>query len=581
MPYGRGYCERPRAMFDGGPPERGDDVLRPPSVDADRRVRAFFAWLALAGFVFGAGCTVAGVWLGSTRLALVSFASLGFGVAGLEARRLAGRGDTPAGVAMVCIALTMAGTFDWIGVPEVRVIPLAIPTLVLLIALPFVPAARTKLLFLGAFAWALLMIAIGPLLPKGEPLPGGFVKALEASADLAAVGLSLLLLRSFIDRMQLTLARQRRAEARYRTLVDQLPAVIFIDEITGPGPDDIRPLYISPKVEAMFGYPVETWLTDPGRWDQVLHPEDHDRVRRHAAEVDRLGEPFSEEYRIVAADGRAVWVHEEAVCVPDERGDPRYWQGVMFDVTETKLAQQQVEQSFDLLKQADEERRHLLEALVSAQEEERRMIADEIHDDPVQKMTAVNMRLHTLARNAPDPETRSALEEFGSTVEGTIVRLRRLLFELRPVTLDHSGLAAAIREFVAQLEDLGECRVEEHLDDEPPDPARTIAYRIAVEALSNVQRHARAGRVDVELFTRDGGVQLVVRDDGVGMSEETLENRRPGHLGMTSLRERAQLAGGWSRISSAPGEGTCVEAWLPTNPNGSTPESADLLPTGR
>jgi signal transduction histidine kinase len=104
------------------------------------------------------------------------------------------------------------------------------------------------------------------------------------------------------------------------------------------------------------------------------------------------------------------------------------------------------------------------------------------------------------------------------------------------------------------------------LSSEPPGEIRAILFRIAQEALANVRKHADASRVDIEVSERDGGIILHVRDDGRGFDPAT-ERPVPGHLGMSAMPERAELAGGWCRVQSAPGEGTAVECWLPIRPN--------------
>jgi signal transduction histidine kinase len=101
------------------------------------------------------------------------------------------------------------------------------------------------------------------------------------------------------------------------------------------------------------------------------------------------------------------------------------------------------------------------------------------------------------------------------------------------------------------------------MDREPPPDARVICYRIAQEAIANVRKHARASHVEVVLVSEGGGTRVVIRDDGVGFDPERTAPA-PGHLGLPDMRERAELAGGWLRISSAPGSGTVVEFWIPS-----------------
>ena len=148
--------------------------------------------------------------------------------------------------------------------------------------------------------------------------------------------------------------RVRDAEERYRTLVEQLPVAIYTDAV-----DDVSTaLYISPQYEALTGYTAEQRLLDPDLWVHMLHPDDRDRVLTESDETNRTGEPFDIEYRIVAADGRIVWLHDHAVQVLDAEGRGR-WQGVLHDVTDAHLAE-------DRLADAEERYRAIVEHIPAA-----------------------------------------------------------------------------------------------------------------------------------------------------------------------------------------------------------------------
>lgn len=217
------------------------------------------------------------------------------------------------------------------------------------------------------------------------------------------------------------------------------------------------------------------------------------------------------------------------------------------------------------VRRADEARRMLLARLVAAQEDERARIAADIHDDSIQIMSAVNLRMGIVRRNVTDPEEARGLERLENTVRLAIARLRHLLFELRPPALDQEGLGPALHTCLEQLEQqfglVG--HLENRLTNEPPGQARIVLYRIAQEAMANVRKHARASHVEVILESTDGGARVRVRDDGVGFSTDESDQPEPGHMGLTSMRERAEMAGGWCRVKSAPDSGTEVVAWLP------------------
>jgi signal transduction histidine kinase len=215
---------------------------------------------------------------------------------------------------------------------------------------------------------------------------------------------------------------------------------------------------------------------------------------------------------------------------------------------------------------AAQERGRLLAHVVAAQEDERKRIALDVHDDYLQSFAAVRMQLERLGEEIGDPGQRERAARIVRDVAATTERMRSLVFDLRPPALDWAGIASALRLYLDEtLEQWGlHYRLESRLREEPPGEVRVILYRIAQEAITNVRKHARAGEVVVTLAERDGGVLVTVSDDGAGIAqpvEDATARRR--HFGVASMRERAQAAGGWWRLESSPGEGTTVEFWVP------------------
>jgi signal transduction histidine kinase len=235
---------------------------------------------------------------------------------------------------------------------------------------------------------------------------------------------------------------------------------------------------------------------------------------------------------------------------------------------ETLLADQtqKLQERLYDLSRLDQERRRLLSHLVHAEEEERRAIASDIHDDPIQKMVAVSMRLDVVLEDHPELAEDEQFLKAVETVRRSIESLRSLMFELRPYVLDHDGLAAAISVLAqeeAKLPGSAAYDIEDRLSSEPHDSGRVILYRITQEALANVRKHARAEHVRITLAEDDDGYRVLVHDDGVGFDLAETADPSLGHIGLTSMRERASLAGGWVRIDSGGGDGTVVEAWIP------------------
>jgi PAS domain S-box-containing protein len=240
--------------------------------------------------------------------------------------------------------------------------------------------------------------------------------------------------------------------------------------------------------------------------------------------------------------------------------------GILGEVIRRKETEDDLRKTLRQLHRLSDERQRLLGRLVVAQEEERQRLAGDIHDDPIQVMAAAAVRLDMVERAAIGTAAGETLERTAETVQQAIDRLRNLVFELRPPALDREGLAAAIRQYLDQLASAAgiDVALQDDLPAEPPREIRTAAYRIVQEALTNVRKHAGARSVRVDLQWRDGGIATVVTDDGVGFrAGADPSTPRPGHIGLQSMRERAEALGGWWRIESRPQGGTRMEFWLP------------------
>ncbi|HEY2704061.1 MAG TPA: sensor histidine kinase [Candidatus Dormibacteraeota bacterium] len=206
--------------------------------------------------------------------------------------------------------------------------------------------------------------------------------------------------------------------------------------------------------------------------------------------------------------------------------------------------------------------------MAAAMEEERRRIARDIHDDTLQTLGAMALRLDLLCEEILDPRQRRVVEDQRELARDASERLRSIVFELRSDHLEE-GLAAALR---AAARDQAlraglELRMSVRLRSEPPLEVALGLYRIAQEALTNVRKHGGASTVEVSLREDGGALCLRVVDDGGGF--EVAGERATGlqagarRFGLRSMRERAELAGGQLTVMSAPGQGTVVEARIP------------------
>ncbi|MGH2637091.1 MAG: PAS domain-containing protein [Actinomycetota bacterium] len=439
-------------------------------------------------------------------------------------------------------------------------------------------------------------VAICDWTPPGIPAPDaiaileeeGFEGAIVVVSDSAdeervveamRAGAHDFVARGHLDRLLPTIRRElpeisvRRAlralagsEARHRHLVETIPGATYIDV----GAEDVSSgygtVFVGPQMERITGYAPQEFVADPELWPSILHPDDRERTLEADAHHFATGEPLNQEYRVIARDGRVVWLLDEGTIV--DEGGRRYSQGILSDITERKQAEERLRGTVGELRRIDRDRRRLLSRLVAAQEEERQRIAAEIHDDPVQQLYAAGLRLAMLQERTTDPGQLESIEALRTVLNGTISRLRHMLFELQPRSLETEGLGRALDEYVDYANQESETAyvLEDRLSKPLSPEMRAVAYRMVLEAVSNVRKHADARHATIAIADHGEGVRCAVVDDGRGfLLEDHLDSHRPGHLGLPAMRERVELAGGRLDVRSAPGQGTTVEFWLPAS----------------
>ncbi|HEX6471510.1 MAG TPA: PAS domain-containing sensor histidine kinase [Streptosporangiaceae bacterium] len=351
----------------------------------------------------------------------------------------------------------------------------------------------------------------------------------------------------------------RGAPNLFRQLVESSPDAMVITDRAG------RIRLVNAEAEHLFGYERRQLLGGPlGR----LLP-DHPLTASPPERAGPREEAGGHGLELVArhSDGRQFPVDVGASPLDTDEG-PMIVMTVR-DITEARRAQLTLERSLELLEASGQDCRSLLTHLVRAQEDERARIAAGLHDDTIQVITAASLRLQQLRRRLREPSDLEVLDRLEETVKLSLTRLRQVIFDLRPPDLNHGDLAAVLRNYLDQMR--AEAGVDYSLENDltatPPADTTVFIYRIAQEALMNVRKHARASRVHVQLLGLDDGCLVRIADDGVGYDPLAVETR-PGHLGLTLIQERAEIAGGWSRVESAPGAGTTVEFWVPVGESG-------------
>jgi signal transduction histidine kinase len=203
--------------------------------------------------------------------------------------------------------------------------------------------------------------------------------------------------------------------------------------------------------------------------------------------------------------------------------------------------------------------------LVEIQENERRYVARELHDEASQALTSLLVGMSLVERQIDEPEAAlKGIAHLKRTVDGVMENLHRLAMDLRPVSLDHLGLEAALRQHIQSISSTQNLDIQLEkvgLPERLPAEIETALYRIVQEALTNAVRHARATRVDILLEYLNNRLVVVIEDDGVGFDPD--EVQRGSRLGVFGMQERAEMLGGKLWIESFPGKGTTIQVEVP------------------
>jgi signal transduction histidine kinase len=231
-------------------------------------------------------------------------------------------------------------------------------------------------------------------------------------------------------------------------------------------------------------------------------------------------------------------------------------------------------QLFEESRHMQEQLRHLSRQLLLAQEEERKRISRELHDEIVQTLVGINVHLASLKAKS-QLNIKEFLKKINLTqrlVENSVDIVHRFARELRPTVLDDLGLIPALESFIKEFTERTHIAVHfkafagvEHLNS----TKRTVLYRVAQSALSNVDRHAQATEVNVTIRKNNGAIQLEIHDNGKSFAiERVLFVKRHKRLGLLGSRERVEMVGGKFSIESAQGNGTTISAEIPMTTNG-------------
>jgi PAS domain S-box-containing protein len=339
----------------------------------------------------------------------------------------------------------------------------------------------------------------------------------------------------------------RESEERYRELFENARDAIYVHDLKG---NYIR---INHAAERLSGFSRDEIIGH--NYSEFVAPDHIQYVRdSFCSKLARKGET-TYEVDVIAKDGRRVPVEVSSRAIY-ENGVLVGVQGTARDITERKQAQEALQ--------------WFSRQLIEAQEDERRRISRELHDQIGQVLTAVKMGLHSVQQLCAASDARAYIKDNIEAVDEALRLVRDLSVDLRPPVLDDLGLATALRWYVDRFAKRTGSQVE-LLINLPEQRERfsreleTACFRITQEALTNIVRHANASEIVIQLARNENQLLLSIKDNGVGFDPSGLRKRTPraATLGLVSMQERAHAAGGTVEIHSRIARGTEVRFKLP------------------
>ena len=324
----------------------------------------------------------------------------------------------------------------------------------------------------------------------------------------------------------------RKSEKKHRDLVEKISDVIYAVDSGG------LITYLNPAIEALLGLTPEQVVGQP--FAQFIHPEDLGRLQDNMQSLFSGEAPGSAEYRVLSPTGKVRWIRAASQPMVEE-GQFIGVQGVLSDVTERKRLEEQLQEV--------------------ARVSERQRLARDLHDSVTQTLYSTSLfadATHLALSTGSTDSAREHLDEVRDLLWQAMLEMRMLLFELRPPLLEEIGLAGALQTRLESVEARVGLPIDFVVEGERQLPSTVEAelYRVALEALNNIVKHAHTNRASVHLTLDEERCRLVIRDDGTGFDPD--DASQGGGQGLRSMQERVAQIGGRLDLETAPGQGTTI-----------------------
>jgi PAS domain S-box-containing protein len=351
------------------------------------------------------------------------------------------------------------------------------------------------------------------------------------------------------------------SEERYRTMFEDAAIGVALVDMEG------RPIESNPALHKMLGFSHDELREMP--FPTFTHPEDVDKDWQLYQElISGKRENYHMEKRYIRKDEQVLWGHLTVSLVRNMAGEPLFAIGMVENITERKQAEAEREHLFKEISESQVRLKALSAELVNVQEEERRHLARELHDEIGQGLTAISLKLEGIDELVENSYSGRDLAQALAMIDQMLQQVRNLSLDLRPSMLDDLGLMPTLRWYLNRQKELGKFKVEFNdpaLSERPPAIIETVCYRIVQEALTNIARHSGAANVKIEISEQGHELHLVIKDDGQGFDvERSLKEAALGKsTGLLGMQERAVQIGGRVEIQSKESHGTTIYGYFP------------------
>lgn len=355
----------------------------------------------------------------------------------------------------------------------------------------------------------------------------------------------------------------KESEEKFRNLTENLNEVVYRAD-----PDTMKATYVNNAIKSIYGYSAEEWLKDPTLWETTICSDDQERLFATLGKAHEKKENVVVEYRIMRKDGSLRWVADHITWQKDHQGKAVSLNGLMYDITERKKAEEALNLKSLELGTLTQDLRKMSAQLSEEDESSRRKFARILHEQVGQNLSAIKIQCSEILKEhcSGKPRMEKTISHILSILEDTVSSTRSLTSELYPVVLDRLGFIPAIGWYSDLILKPKELKVTTNIDEfveNLPTEYKLSLFRIVQEAFNNIIKHASATEVDIELKKVDKSIQLIIKDNGSGIDLKKIKKKKDKGIGLMLIKERALSLGGDSKVECVFDKGTKLLIEIP------------------